>query len=276
MPAVQLVSPISPVSSVSPVSSGDPLASVAPDLPLLLDYAARVLPGLVLVAGCFLLAGPLRDPLARIALLIGGFVLVRDAMTPVGLWRVGTTESVPWLRMLADPALLLALGGGTLAATWAVLRADRRLSALVVWGRADLPTVACGLGGGLLAAAPVLALSATVPQGERGGAVAASILPVLAFFTLTGNLAEEVLFRGLLQGRLATEMSGAQAAVCSALAFAACHAFLASTVTDAGWPLLVFTLYEGLICAFLRLRRGVLAAALAHGSAIFLLAAALF
>ncbi|MCG5219483.1 hypothetical protein [Streptosporangium sp. KLBMP 9127] len=54
----------------------------------------------------------------------------------------------------------------------------------------------------------------------------------------------------------------------------ACHVFLASTVTVVGWQLLAFTLYEGLICAFLRLRSGVIAA-LAHGIAIFLLAGAL-
>ncbi|MFC7109047.1 hypothetical protein ACFQQB_56800 [Nonomuraea rubra] len=66
-----------------------------------------------------------------------------------------------------------------------------------------------------------------------------------------------------------------RAALLSAALFAACHVFLASTVTAAGWPLLLFTLYEGLICAFLRLRSGVIAAALAHGTAIFLLASAL-
>ncbi len=81
-----------------------------------------------------------------------------------------------------------------------------------------------------------------------------------------------MLFRGLLQGYL--ERSGpVRAALLSAVMFAACHAYLASTVTDLGWPLLAFTLYEGLICAFLRLRYGVLPAALAHGLAIFLLAA---
>lgn len=58
--------------------------------------------------------------------------------------------------------------------------------------------------------------------------------------------------------------------------FAACHAFLATTVTDVGWPLLAFTLWEGLICAFLRLRWGVIPAAIAHGLAIFLLSSGLF
>ena len=42
-----------------------------------------------------------------------------------------------------------------------------------------------------------------------------------------------------------------------------------------GWPLLAFTLWEGLICAFLRMRRGVIPAAIAHGLAIFLLSCGL-
>lgn len=85
-----------------------------------------------------------------------------------------------------------------------------------------------------------------------------------------------MLFRGFLQGRMESEVGPVRAALFSAVCFAACHAFLASTVTDIGWPLLAFTLYEGLICAFLRLRWGVLPAALAHGLAIFLLASGIF
>jgi len=46
-------------------------------------------------------------------------------------------------------------------------------------------------------------------------------------------------------------------------------------VTDAGPPLLLFTLYEGLICAFLRMHRGVVPAVIAHGLAIFLIGAGL-
>ncbi|MFW5418061.1 hypothetical protein J0910_15725 [Nocardiopsis sp. CNT-189] len=46
-------------------------------------------------------------------------------------------------------------------------------------------------------------------------------------------------------------------------------------LTDAGPPLLLFTLYVGLICALLRMRRGVVPAAVAHGPAIFLIGAGL-
>ncbi|MFE0687000.1 CPBP family intramembrane glutamic endopeptidase [Streptomyces xiamenensis] len=241
----------------------------------LLTYALRILPGLGLLAFCYLLTRPLGDPLPRIAVLILGFVLVRDAMTPAGLWHIGTAGAVPWLRFTPDPALLVVCGTLTLTTTALILRTDHRLAALVPWGRADLRTLCWGLGGGLLAAAPVLALAAARPLDERGGTVALSLLPALAFFALAGNLAEEVLFRGLLQTRLEAVTGHTRATLLSAALFAACHVFLASTVTDVGWPLLAFTLYEGLICAHLRNHRGVLAAALAHALVIFLLSSAL-
>ncbi|PRX96059.1 CPBP family intramembrane glutamic endopeptidase [Allonocardiopsis opalescens] len=244
--------------------------------PDLLAYAARILPGLLLIAWCFALARRGGDPLPRIAVLLLGFVLLRDAMTPTGLWRLGSVDGVlVWLRFTENALTLVLLGLGTLAATGALLRFDPELRALVRWGRADAAAVALGLGGGLAAAAPVLALNLLWPVHERGGAVALGLLPVLAFFSLSGNLAEEVLFRGFLQGRMEPALGPARAALGSAVLFAACHVFLASTVTGAGWPLLAFTLYEGLICAALRMRRGVLPAALAHGTAIFLLGAGL-
>ncbi|MEU6719137.1 CPBP family intramembrane glutamic endopeptidase [Nonomuraea sp. NPDC046802] len=241
-------------------------------LPDLLSYAARVLPGLLLIGACFAVA---REPMVRIMALIFGFVLIRDAMTPLGFWRFGAAGPVPWLRFTDQAGILVVFGVGTLALTWFVLRLDGDLRALVRWGRLGPAAVALGVGGGLLAAGPVLLLSQFTPLFERGGAVAAGLLPVLLFFCLAGNLAEEVLFRGFLQGHLERGGDAGRAALLSASLFAACHVFLASTVTGVGWPLLAFTLVEGLICAYLRLRRGVLAATLAHGSAIFLLSAGL-
>lgn len=238
----------------------------------LFDYTLRVLPGLALIAACFLLARSEQDPMLRILVLILGFVLIRDAMTPEGLWRIGAEGGVPWLRFADDPGLLVILGTATLAATGALVWFAPGLRALVRWGRFDLPTIALGVGGGILAAGPILCLSGTSPVEARGGAVMVSVLPAVLFMAMAGNLGEEVLFRGFLQGRLEQSLSPVRAAVLSGTLFAACHAFLASTLTDVGLPLLLFTLYEGLICAFLRMRRGVIPAACAHGLAIFLLA----
>lgn len=238
----------------------------------MLDYSLLVLPGLLLIGASIVLARPERDLLFRVMLLILGFVLIRDAMTPAGFWEFGASSGVPWLRFTDDVLVLVMFGGGSLVLTVGLLAAMPGLRALVRWGRLDVSTVALGLGGGVLVAAPVLALSLLSPVDSRGGEVPLALLPALAFLALSGNLGEEVIFRGFLQGRLEQTMAPLRAALLSGVLFAACHAYLATTVTTVGWPLLLFTLYEGLICAFLRMRRGVIPAALAHGSGIFLLA----
>jgi membrane protease YdiL (CAAX protease family) len=242
----------------------------------LLTYLLRITPGLTLVTGCLLLVRRQRDPLLSIVVLILGFILIRDAMTPLGLWRLGTVGGVvPWLRFTTETTLLAALGVATLALTAAVLARDQRLRALIPRQRPDLAAIGLGIAGAVVAAGPVIAIASRWPQADRGGAVALSTVPVILFFCLAGNLFEEVLFRGLLQTRLAQTMSPVRAALLSGLLFAACHSFLASTVTDLGWPLLAFTAWEGLICAFLRLRHGLTPAVLTHGLAIAALATAL-
>ena len=230
-----------------------------------------------MLAGTYLAARRVGEPLLRITVLILGFILLRDAMTPLGFWRIGSTAEggLPWLRFTDDAGLLAMLGAGTLLATVVVLRQAKELRALVRWGRPTAATVALGVGGGVVAAAPVLLMSTLVPVSDRGGAVAGSLLPALLWFAMSGNLAEEVLFRGFLQGRLEQLTGALRAALLSGLLFAACHVFLAATVTDAGWPLLLLTLFEVLIGAFVRARRGDIPAAIAHGLAIFLLASGL-
>ena len=102
--------------------------------------------------------------------------------------------------------------------------------------------------------------------------VAFSLLPPLLLMALFGNLLEEVLFRGYFQGYLEKHVTPLRAALGSGVFFAVCHTFLATTVTALGAPILVFTLFEGTIAGLVRMRMGVLPAALAHGGAIFLLA----
>lgn len=240
------------------------------------EYGMLVLPGLALMALCLGLARADRDPLLRTVVLVLGFVLIRDAMTPTGLWSFGVVEGagVPWLRMSQDPWVLVGFGLGSLLVAGAVLL-DPDLRGLVRWGRVDPGTMGLGVLGGVLAAAPILALSIGQPVEARGGAVGTGLLPALAFMALAGNFLEEVIFRGFLQGRLEQAMAPVRAALLSGVLFAACHAYLATTVTDVGWPLLAFTLLEGLVCALLRQWRGLVPAVLAHGLAIFLVSSGL-
>ena len=64
-----------------------------------------------------------------------------------------------------------------------------------------------------------------------------------------------------------------RAALVSGLLFGLCHAFLATTVTQVGAPIVVFTVIEGVVAGLVYCRAGLLGASLAHGLAIFALAA---
>lgn len=241
------------------------------------DYVLRVLPGLaVLGAVWFLLRGRHRDDVVlRVVVAILGFVLIRDAMTPEGFWGFGlTSASVPWIRFADDGVLLVVLGLTSVATVWLLTR-DGALRALVDWGKPDWRALLTGLAGAAVVLAPFALLYTGVPVTGRGGTVPASLLPALAVLAYGGNLLEEVLFRGFLQGHLARHHSAARTVLLSGLFFAAGHVFLASTVTDVGWPLLLFTLVEGLVCAEVARRQGVLAATVTHGTVIFVMASGL-
>lgn len=242
----------------------------------LLNYALRITPGLVLVGMTFALT-PRTAPLARILLLILGFVLIRDVMTPLGFWSFGRLGPAIWVRFRADALLLGSLAIASLGTVGCILWAVGELRGRVRWG--DLRRVQAwgwGIGGAALILVPLAALASGVPLEARGGAMPAGVLPALLALTLAGNLLEEVLFRGLLQGEWVQRVTPGRAVLLSGLTFATGHIFLASTVTSVGAPLLVFTLVEGLVCAEVYRREGVLASTLTHGLTIFGLSAGLF
>ncbi|MGC5700785.1 CPBP family intramembrane metalloprotease [Pseudomonas sp. NFXW11] len=228
------------------------------------DYLIYLLPGLTLFALWFGLT-PRSLPGLRIAILLLGFVLMRDVMTPLQFWSLGAGAQIGFI---ANPLVLAALGLMSLAAVAGLARVAPELWALVVWKQGGL---ALGLLLGLLAGC-ALGLPLRWHSGIGWGQAGALWLLAMALLALGGNALEEVLFRGFLQGHLEQFCSPWRAALLSALAFAACHSFLALSVTRAGWPVLLFTLLEGLLCAGLRVRYGVLAATVAHATVIGLIA----
>lgn len=274
-----------------------------------MQYLAALTPPLLLIA-VLVMALPRRSHGLRIMTLILGFILARDAMTRYGLWEFGTVDRpggtgvlsdlpVLWLRFTDDPVALLVMAAASLALTAGVLLACRARLRTVMWvGPNWFVSVALGLVGAAVVVAPFVVLYGllgewfspvndalrsltgdSVPVAERGGSVALPLLPILLLFALCGNLVEEVLFRGFLQSQVEDELSGRgarwRAVFVSALAFGAAHLFLAFTVTGLGWSIVLFTLWEGLVCAVVALRHGVLGATVAHGIAIFLLASGL-
>jgi len=236
-------------------------------------YLARVAPGLLL--GIALLLFTERQPKLRIAIYLSLFVLLRDAMTPLGLWSFGTAGFF-WIRLSADPLFLLLFATACLGLSLAIYFLDRANRPLFRWTRGNpLHGIAAALFGTLLVVAPLAFVYQSVAIDLRGGPVPTHLLPALLIFALLGNLLEESLFRGYVYGLLEQQMTPLRAAIGSGVVFAFCHIYLATTVTSVGYPLLVFTLWEGIIAGIVGSKYGVLPSTLTHGGAIFLLASGL-
>jgi len=239
-------------------------------------YALRVLPGMLLMVVTYALL-PRKADAIRIMLFVFAFLLMRDAMTPAGFWQFGvSSDAVVWIRFAENGALLVTLGVLSLAGTLLVLFAGKGMNIRFRWiGGKPALSAAVGILGALAVAAPLLLAYGFVPIEERGGVFPQSLLLPLLFLALIGNLLEEVLFRGYLQGYFEERSGPLRAAMLSGLWFAAGHVFLSATVTELGVPVLVFTLYEGIVCGLVRMKHGVAASTLTHGLAIFLISAGL-
>lgn len=239
---------------------------------MLLEFSLRIIPALLIIAVTYILI-PKKSVMSKMFLLIFGFVVMRDAMTPMGFWQFGLSEGIVWLRFIDDGFILISLAITSLILTLAVIFFNKNMNKYLKWfGIHKMRSVAVGVFGAVIVTFPFLIMYMNTPIDDRGGTVAGSLLAPLLIFALFGNFMEEVLFGGYIQGYFETLVRPWRAAVISGLLFSAGHIFLATTVTDLGWPILLFTLYEGMVCAFIRKDHGIFAASLTHGLSIFVLA----
>lgn len=239
---------------------------------LLFEYGWRLLPGLILLITTYILL-PKNNQWLKISLLLVGFILMRDAMTPVGLWEFGINGQILWLRFIDDTFILFTIALLSLGMTFVICHLNPSLGKDIKWFATPHKFLGSLMGiiAAIIIVLPFMLPYLTIPITERAGVFPRHLLLPLLIFALLGNLLEEVLFRGLLQNELQKITTKFRAILLSGLFFALGHIFLAITVTDLGYMVLVFTLYEGLICALLASRFGVIPASLAHGIAIFLL-----
>lgn len=241
---------------------------------LLFEYVWRLLPGLILLIMTYVLL-PKNNHWLKISVLLVGFILMRDAMTPVGLWEFGMNGQILWLRFIDDAFILFSIALLSLGMTFVICHLNPSLVKDINWFATPHKFLASLMGiiAAIIIVLPFMLPYLAIPITERAGIFPRHLLLPLLIFALFGNLLEEVLFRGLLQSQLQKITTSFHAILLSGLFFALGHTFLAITVTDLGYMVLVFTLYEGLICAWLANRFGVVPASLAHGLAIFFLSA---
>jgi uncharacterized protein len=244
-----------------------------PTIETIAVYLLRVAPALVF--GAILIWMTRREPRIRIVLYMALFVLLRDAMTPLGLWRFGT-QGFFWIRLSDDPLILLAFAASCAGMVLLIYSFDRANRPLLQWTRGNVPLgLLVGMAGTILVVLPLAIVYRFVPIESRGGPIPLAHLPAILCFALLGNLLEEAIFRGYVYGDLVRTRTPTQAGIASGFVFAFCHIYLATTVTSIGYPLLVFTLWEGIIAGLVASRHGVLASTATHGGAIFLLSSGL-
>ncbi|SEI19668.1 CPBP family glutamic-type intramembrane protease [Pseudomonas fuscovaginae UPB0736] len=235
-------------------------------LVVLIHYGLYLIPGLLLCGLWFYLV-PKNQPALRIAILLLTFVLLRDAMTPLGLWSLSGDLQIGFI---ANPFVLAMLGGLSLGLVALLARLAPPLwQLLVVFKGNRIVGLTVGVAAGCLIGLPLRLYQDIEPAAIAGYW---SWLPGMLVLAYGANALEEVLFRGFLQGFLEQQVTPLRAALISAVAFSACHSFLALTVTQLGWPVLAFTLLEGVACGLVRMRYGVVASTATHGTAILLIA----
>lgn len=244
---------------------------------LLLNYFVRVFPALIIGAGFVFVLGK-GHVIIRIFAYLLLFIVMRDVMTPLKFWRLGS-EGVFWLRTIDNPTALNILSALSILSMVLLIRFDTEAREVFALKKgAWLTVVTGGLAGAICIALPMFVIYQFVPIGLRGDATQLDLFSTatLLVFCLSVNFLEEGLYRGFFQGYMERTVSATRAAILSGLLFGLSHTFLAITVSDAGWGVIAFTSFEGIIAGLVRARAGVLASTITHGLAIFLLCAGFF
>lgn len=245
---------------------------------LLFNYFVRISPGVVLLSLTYFLL-PKKENVFKIYLLLFGFILMRDAMTPLSLWEFGITDHIIWLRFIENPLVLLTIGFLSLVISLFLYHFIPELKTDFKWFATSKKwhAIVTGVLMPVIVIGPFVLFYASVPLLHRGGEVPSDLLFPLLFFSLFGNFLEELLFRGYLQGYFKKQqLSANKRVLLSGLFFSIGHIFLALTVTNLGILILLFTFWEGIICATIHEKYGLVSATLTHGLSIFLLASGLF
>jgi hypothetical protein len=232
----------------------------------LIHYISRVaLPAFAFIV--FLFSVPKKAKPLRIFSVILLFILLRDAMTPTGLWKITSTLE---LRFVDQPLTLWLLA---ISSVGLIFLSRFAIGHLGPWNKRPIfESIIIGLSAGILVAVLPYSFGQWTTRAPSVKAEGVSLLLAIAALAFLGNLLEEAIFRGHFQNYLyELNLSDSRVILLSGSTFSLCHSFLAFTVTHAGWPILAFTFYEGIICAYLRHRNGLLSAALAHGAGLFLI-----
>src|SRR5699024_6887699 len=137
---------------------------------LLMDYFLRLLPSLIVVVAIYLLV-PQEITVFKIFVLIFGFILMRDAMTPLNIWEFGVNGNVLWLRFIDDALILIAISLLSLLVTLLIYFSNRHLTSNFIWFKTNSKSRSLFIGAlaALLIAIPFMLPYLSIPITDRGG-----------------------------------------------------------------------------------------------------------
>ena len=196
------------------------------------------------------------------------FIITRDSMVPTGLWTITNDLDMHFINSPKILSVISALCLMDLVLMHFVNRKRYPIS-LVKVGNTTFGAVAIGACTSLVIFLPVMLYRQFTSHVNDVVYDMPYLLGTLAL-CLCGNLVEEVLYRSYLADYLRSQkVAPIQSMLIQAYMFTILHCYLAFIVTDVGIMILLFTMYEGFICAYVEAYYGVLASAIAHGLAIF-------
>ena len=189
----------------------------------------------------------------RLCLQIFCFVFTRDAMIKSSLWFLDSRLNMNFVYE-ADTLFILAILSflnaslvyWTNKSTFGVNTKQKNL----YLHTSISSNVMSGLVGALLIYLPVYLLRVTMQVKSNFPREMDLLLANLAI-CIFGNLIEELLFRSYLSAYFRSlDISTFRSIFYQGCSFSIFHFYLAYVVTNCGAAVLVFTLYEGVICAF--------------------------
>ena len=234
--------------------------------PEFVQYVELIIPPFSLIWVFVFLLPPKAFPL-RLAAQIFAFIFVRDAMISTRMWTITPDFSLTFIDD-AESLFLVSLSSIFMASM--IYYTNKDSAKIILFRQSTRSCLRAGIMTSLLIYVPVYFLKNNMGAARETISYDYPLLCGNLALTLCGNLVEELLFRSCLASYLKKmDVMELHSALLQASAFAIYHMYLAYMVTSCGWLLLVFTFWEGLVCALLQQRYGLVSATLAHGLAIF-------
>ena len=229
---------------------------------------------LILPPFCFIWLFVVQLPQAafplRLAAQIFSFIFVRDSMISTRMWTIQTDFT---LAFLDDATSLFLVSISSVVMAGMIYITSKKSASIVLFRTSPAVCFQTGILASFLVYSPVYFLKNHLGTPSTTINDFYLLLGNLSL-ALCGNLVEEMLFRSCLASYLKNYgITPYRSAFLQAYAFALFHLYLAYIVTNCGALLIVFTFWEGFICAVLQHRYGLLSSTLAHGLAIFYITA---